>query len=587
MVEKLADKIEQNSLLKHLYFLVCALISIVLVGYYFGTFDQIIHIPFLKASVDPTLYPNDAFIALKETHFSYFWIFFRPFLRAGVLEMAMFISHVVATYLTFWALWRLSKTLFKDNLTAFITTLVLIPPHIFFSGFPIIEFSLLNRTFVLPFLLFALEFYLRRHYLPAFIMLGVLYNLHVVSVNFAMAMILLASILEIKRMGWKKLAVGLVLFVVAALPVLIWKGKSSPLDLSLRPEWLEALCDGQIYHLFHIIGPALYATMIGLINFSSLGLFFITYIHFLGPATGKASLWQRIWADLKRTTSLDNDDPVRTGFTFMAAMLLVIVAEEICAIFLPMTIVIQSQILRAGVYLTLLTYVYFARLLAQCYRDTVRPRSEFQLLALSTILGFIAAWPVIVWLALKRVQVTRRLQLWGSAAIIGILVVSYGVGLAINLWSPGLYVYGPGNAWQDAQAWAQKNTPKEAVFITPPEIWWMYESDWRVFSERSTVSALDELLEAAFDPDYFEIWKVRFEAVAPGAQAKFTGDFPANIGITRDAYYSLTTAQLLKVAKDYGASYLVVDKKYAHDLPVAYENSQFRIYEIPDGVISK
>jgi len=586
-LEKIADKIEQNSLLKHLYFLVCALISIVLVGYYFGTFDQIIHVPFLKASVDPTLYPNDAFIALKETHYSYFWIFFRPFLRAGVLEIAMFITHILATYLTFWALWRLSKTLFKDNLAAFITTLAFVPPHIFFSGFPIIEFSLLNRTFVLPFLLFALEFYLRRHYTTAFLMLGVLYNLHVVSVNFAMAMVLLASVLEIRRMGWKKLLRGLVLFVVAALPVLIWKGKSSPVDLSLRPEWLDALTDGQIYHLFHLIGPALYAMAIGLINFSSLALVLITYIEMLPAAVGKTSLWQRIKADLKRYISLDNDDPVRTGFIFMAAMLLVILFEEICVYLLPMTIVVQSQILRAGVYLTLLTYIYFARLLAQRYRSAVENRSAFNLLAFSTIVGTVAIWPVVTWLVLKRVQITKRMQLWVGGTMVALLLLSYVIGYVGNLWGPGLYIFGPGNAWQDAQAWAQKNTPKEAVFITPPEIWWMYESDWRVFSERSTVSALDELLEAAFDPAYYEIWKVRFEAIAPGAQAKFTGDFPANISITHDAYYSMTTEQLLKVAKDYGASYLVVEKSYTHNLPVAYENSQYRIYEIPAESLSR
>lgn len=159
-------------------------------------------------------------------------------------------------------------------------------------------------------------------------------------------------------------------------------------------------------------------------------------------------------------------------------------------------------------------------------------------------------------------------------------VVSLLLALNFKLWGPGVYIFPQKNAFNDVQLWAKANTPKDALFITPPEQFWMYDTEWRVLSERSTVSTISELLEGAFDPGYIQYWKPRFEDVAPGALEQFRSNFYDNLAITKRAYYSLSTNKLLEIAHKYHASYLVVEKPYTHNLPIVYQNAQFIVYKV-------
>jgi len=143
---------------RHLLFLGATLCLITFVGYHFGTFDQGIHIPFLKKYANPALFPNDPFFDLRFDHYSYFWFLFQPFYQLGVLEVAMVVAHVLVTYATFWVIWTLSATLFRNPLAPLLGVAAFAFPHIGFAAFPVLEFSLLNRTFALPFLLAASSF---------------------------------------------------------------------------------------------------------------------------------------------------------------------------------------------------------------------------------------------------------------------------------------------------------------------------------------------------------------------------------------------------------------------------------------------
>src|SRR4030042_2925303 len=135
----------------------------------------------------------------------------------------MFIIHILATYFTYWAIWRLTKTIFSNSLTSLLSVIAFILPHMSFAGFTVFEFSLLNRTFVLPFLLLAIDYYLKKYYWLAYLILGLMYNLHVVSVNFVLAMFLFDSVLRLKKVGLKNLIMSMFLFFLAASPVFIWK----------------------------------------------------------------------------------------------------------------------------------------------------------------------------------------------------------------------------------------------------------------------------------------------------------------------------------------------------------------------------
>lgn len=562
MLEAFAERLARSPIRRHALFLGAALFTLLFVGYHFGTFDQTIHIPFLKKYADPSLYPGDPFFELRFQHYSFFWFLFLPFYQAGVLEVAMLVTHFLATYFTYWMVWTLADTLFGSPLATLFSTLALVVPHIGFAGFPVIEFSLLNRTFVLPFLLLALVLFLRGRVVGAYALLGVLYNLHVISVQFVLCMFLLHSVLAWREIGVKRLAAGLGLFLAGALPVLAWKlgSAGTPVDFSARPEWFETVAHGTLFNLFYLLPPYPHILIMTFSGFSALLMF----------AIGRS---------VKPAGPHD-----RTVTNFVAAALIILLVQVVTAQWYPATIIIQSQIIRAGLFILILGYIYFGRYLAVQFRQRARDRFDYAVLALAYALFILPVAPLLIWV-IQRVINPARWRRWLTATLLVGLAVGTGVVLAVfAVWGPGVWVFGPRTEWEDAQRWARDNTPRDAVFITPPHIWWLYESDWRVFSERSTVATLSELLEAAFAPEYIEYWQPRFADVAPGALEHFRGNFFENKATTAAAFYGLSTADLEALAAKYGADYLVVEKPHAHNLPVAYANAEFTVYRFSDEI---
>src|SRR5258706_6464586 len=252
--ERLAARLPWPSLL----FAAATLITIRLVGYHFGTFDQSLLIPIFKHSVDPSLYANDPFTALMAAHVSIFWNLFIPVYRLGLLEPAVFPAFVGVTYLFFWSVWSLSQALFNNKLASTLSIAALMLPHFGLVGFSQLSFSLLNWIAVLPFTLWSLTLYLRRRYLAAFGLLGLLYSFHCLSVNFALGLLVFASLTDLRRAGSagaRNLALGLGVFALSALPVFVWRAASAPIDFSLRPEWLALLIRGgnaPLYQVFSL-----------------------------------------------------------------------------------------------------------------------------------------------------------------------------------------------------------------------------------------------------------------------------------------------------------------------------------------------
>ena len=562
MLESFAERLAGSATRRHWLFLGASLFTLLFVGYHFGTFDQTIHIPFLKKYADPTLYPGDPFFELRFQHYSYFWFLFLPFYRAGVLAPTLLAVHFLATYLTFWMLWELSITIFRSPLAALLSTLAFVVPHVGFAGFPILEFSLLNRTFVLPFLLLALVLFMRGRVVWSFALLGVLYNLHVISVQFVLSMFLLHSALSWREIGLKRLAAGAVLFLIGAAPVLAWKlgSAGTPVDFSARPEWFSTVARGTLFNLFYLLPPYPHILIMTFSGVSALLMF----------AIGR---------NVRPRSPLD-----RQVTHFVAAAVIILLVQIATAQWYPATIIIQSQIIRAGLFVLIFGYIYFGWYLAERYPNRASEPFGYTAMTLAYIFFILPIAPLLVWVIQRIVNPARWRRLAIGLLLAGMLVATGWVVAAFEVWGPGVHANGPQTDWDDAQVWARDHTPRDALFITPPHIWWLYDSDWRVFSERSTVATLSELLEAAFAPEYIEYWQPRFEAVAPGALEHFRGYYFENKEATAEAFYSLATADLQAVAQEYSADYLVVEKPHTHDLPVVYENSGYVVYAFSDEI---
>jgi len=556
-LKNFTQQLIKSSLCRQGLFLAAALVSISLVGYHFGTFDQSVHLPFLKAWADPSLYPNDPFIALQKDQFSFFWFFFLPFLKLGVLEPVMFIAHLLATTLFFMAIWELGITLFGEPLAALFAVVSFIFPHTGFVGFPVIEFSLLSRTFVLPFLLFAVNNFLRKRQEFAFLILGVMYNLNLLMTNFVLIIFIISSLIEIRRIGWRKLALSLGLFIAGALPVLIWKIRSGTgLDLSLRPEWFSAITRGALYQIFYLFSkpPFMLLTLGGI---SGIALFLIA---------------RRIFLLNKHDIQLIH---------FMGALMGILVFQVVTTLWYPLTPIIQMQFSRASLFILVFAYVYFAGYLAKEYLSGKINGGNMILIFGCLILSLSPAIPLIAWLIYRKYPSLFNNRGLAVGAFLAIMTTIYSLGfMAINLWRPGIQIYARPSAWVDVQNWARENTTKDTLFITPPQEVGLYQPDWRVFSERGTIASLYDLFEIALKPDYYKTWKPRFESLAPGALEEFHGNFFENQKITKRAFNGLVREQILAIAAKYNASYLVTEKDNIQNLTMIYENEKYKIYDL-------
>ena len=250
---------------------------------------------------------------------------------------------------------------------------------------------------------------------------------------------------------------------------------------------------------------------------------------------------------------------------------------------LPVTILIQSQLNRVSLFILILAYLYFAGFLAHEYHLRRMQPAQFALLSGVFFVSLLPIFPLAAWGLLRWFKSKPFHGGWAAAAVLG----SFGAGVALGavwgLFKPGIHIFAPRSAWVEAQRWAQQHTPLDALFITPPEGEGVFESEWRVFSERSSLASLTDLLEVAMAPQYLDTWLARFKAIAPGAVEQFSGNYLNNVRLTRQAFYSLTDKALLQIVCTYRAEYLVIKKPHTRNLPLLYENKNYIIYSLPSS----
>lgn len=561
MIRKLSFYLSKHPFQRHIFFLGLAVLTVAINGYHFGTFDQVFHITFLKKFLDPALYPGDPFLDLRWYHFSFFWFPFIPLLKAGMLEISMFIIHILTVYGTIWMFWALSNLLFNNTTTNLLVVLALIFPHIGFPGFQIIEFSLLNRTFVLPFLLGSIYLYLRGKKVLAFGLLGLMFNLHVIYAAFVLCMFLLNELLTFKWKTWWKPLSGLLAFIVLGLPVLIWRVQTgSGVDLTLRPEMLDLASRGLLFTVYY---P------------------FALIPHVIGNLVAGVGTVLAFLLGYRKSPPANRHQAFR-NFTYAIAILTGI--ELVAAYVLPVTILIQLQLLRVGVFLLYFGMLYFAHFLVRQYEDGMLSRAGFVLLGLSFILLISPLAAILIWYLLQGLRKTRFNPAWLIPVVVLFEGLTLFIALRTNLMSPGFHIYGPDSDWRDVQEWAKAHTPVETKFITPPHLFWHYTPDWRVFSERASVATAPEMMEIPFDPAYESSFRTRFEAVAPGAIDRFDGNYMKTLEITEEAYYTNSIEDFIYIGCQFSADYLVVESDQPYDLPPVYENAGFLVYQLPDCV---
>src|SRR5436305_4166381 len=197
-----------------------AVVQVLFAGYRMGVGNQTIQIPFLKQWANPALYANDPMVAgtLKD-YPSFFFRGLALLTRVADVPLLYFVLHLITSFAVLMATYWLGRTIFKDRLAGMIAALLLFAGHQrALAGDEMYSMGFTHTWAVFPLAIIAMVFLYREWHFAAFVMAGIIFNLHALTGAYLAAMFGLWAVVESRTLTWPKVAALLGVFVFICLP---------------------------------------------------------------------------------------------------------------------------------------------------------------------------------------------------------------------------------------------------------------------------------------------------------------------------------------------------------------------------------
>ena len=121
--------------------------------------------------------------------------------------------------------------------------------------------------------------------------------------------------------------------------------------------------------------------------------------------------------------------------------------------------------------------------------------------------------------------------------------------------------------WRLLQEWVKDNTPRRAMFFTPP-----YRQGFRVFSRRSAFCEYKDGSLALFDPEYAKTWRDR--------QGMLENWPPRNLEEIREAYHHIPPQRWRELSQTYRAEYLVTEQRVILPFEKVHQIENYAVWRI-------
>ncbi|MEO8358840.1 MAG: DUF6798 domain-containing protein [Vicinamibacteria bacterium] len=561
--------------------ILASLASLTLIGYRFGDSNHGITVPILKRFMDRSLYSGDLLVATGDRFPTIFYRALGALLPStDWVPFAYFTLYVISIALTYAAVYRMAVWASSgDRATGVVAVLLAMPVRTGLAGEALYRVAFSHSHLASGLDLMALALFLEgRRVLPILILsLGVynhaLYSLYLL-VPFTLAMLWEAPGLP-RATTLKRLA-------LAWIPVLPFLINAVAQGKPMTQEWLELLILRSSHHSFPgAFGEALPDAVVWLF----LGLAAATRVEFSRLkglsvvifATALFFVLGTVFTEFIPLKAVLQFQPHRI-WRFLSVVLLAFMAGDIVRLW------------RTSPLMRLLAALYFLSIFATGL-EQLGPLVLIAVYAanrppLPTWLRLLAAgvlisleWPdrTVLWTDyivefLRRLQNTQVFAILGVALIAGLamsqkeraraqamsllaFILAVGPVFADNYRRAELR-FEQGSFWA-AQTWARQNTPKTAVFLTPPK-----EAGFRVFSERSIVGEWKDGTQQYFDDGFAKEWGRRMEIV----MAKEFGAY--------------SDEEIVALARQFGADYIVGQGR-RRKLPIAFDGGSTVVYALP------
>ena len=588
--------------------LACMLVGIMHMlyqSYSFGDGNHAVQIPLLKSYFHPDLYPNDPMVATGSHFITFYFIFLAAVERLlGHLESIFFTAQLITEILIVVAMYHFALAVFKDRSVAIMAVLLMSTSKIMLGG-PIVHWNHHTHTYaVMPFLLWSFVLFLNQKTRKAYALLGFAANINIQSTAYVLAMFAVVSLLRAgqksKESGWRHAMISLLkdygAFVIFSLPCVVWALTKT--GGPLTDAWIQQLRARSSHHSF------------------PLGWEVQDYTNYLLFFTFGVITWL-----LALRKSEEREIHLTLGWFSLVALLLC-GAGVVFAEWIPVKIVLRSQLFRSTKFLAIFIVFYASYAIRYLWDKS----AGHKLLAVGTFLVLFLPnyFSFLVLLVLVyQIAEAKNLYWWTAPAVAAVLIlrvyaphIALPTSIDLNqitgfirpffedglkmtvlvtliLWIsirkatsipwlryvssilvlllavvyfvPATYrrkvtpIEKRGN-WVQVQLWARENTPQDAVFLTPP-----YRAGFRVYSERSAVMEEKDGTQQYFHTDYsYEWWSRVIE-----------------IGKTQGQYDNLSPDRLEEICRKYGASYLIFPATKPLPFPQVYENKEYKVYR-PD-----
>lgn len=528
-------------------------------NYQYGTGDQIIHLPFVKYLLDPSTYNHDDLIGLLKDKPTYFWFIFTPLLKFTGIENGFLFLQLFSLTLFLFGVYLFCKEVTKSYWAGFVGMGLFILPKFSFGYSALFSTSyFIPRNFTVGFIILAVVLFLKNYKALAYFVLGLICNLHIISVVPMILSFLTFDALAVFRSDQKRRSAVQFIkyvssFLLGFLPLLI-----NFISVAFSKTATDSSVNFVDYYNSVLTPFYEYQSRDGFLQFYNAVL--VIVIGFLALAAIRG-----IGGGIKK---------------FQMILLGVASALVLASVFFerlyPNSFLLQLQLGRSGEYTTLV----FAALFSYLVYKLVTNKVGGLYTALVIILGvlspflsplFLAAGALKTRYSIPVVILALLLTMWVNKSQLKYLddaklQLNTGVQSSENV---------------QAQEWLKSNTEKSAVVLAPYYIGGFTEPDFRTVSERTNVLTNADLVETILNANFLPTTKEKINDVTGGKyELLLEDDNLFNYYIGREYYHQnlLSNAKYLK--NKYNINYVIIESDFKLKGNLVYENSKYKIYQL-------
>jgi hypothetical protein len=557
-----------------------ALSSLTLIGYRFGDSNHGITVPILKRFIDRSLYPGDTLVATGDQFPTIFYRVLAALLPSTEwVPFAYFALYVVSIALTYAAVFRIAVWASGgDRGVGALAVLLAMPVRTGLAGEALYRVAFSHSHLASGLDLMALALFLEGRRLLPLLMLSLgVYN-HALYSLYLLVPFTLMLLWEGKTLPRKTTLTHLAAGWVPVIPFLV---NALAQGKPMTREWLDLLILRSSHHSFpgtfgDALPDAVVWLFLGFAAASRLPSGRLLNLAVLTLATALLFVVGTLFTEFFPSKAFLQFQPHRI-WRFLSAALLAFMAADIVRLW------------RASPLMRLLSAVYFLSIFATGLEQlgplvliAVFAANEPPLPTWLRLLGASALvaleWPdrTVIWTDylvefVRRFQNTAVFATLGGALILAIALAQNDprrgrrlsfLALALTLGPLLADNYGrqrdrfEQGSFRAAQNWARENTPKTAMFLTPPK-----EAGFRVFSERSIVGEWKDGTQQYFDDGFAREWGRRMETIMAKEFGKYTDE------------------EIVDLAGRFGADYIVGQGR-RRGLPVVFDGGSTVVYSV-------